>query len=190
MVQKININLIPAEYRVYQKRFVIKREIFYPAIFSVLLVLAMFAWSSMLLRQTESVTKNIARIEMEIEANKPVQSEIKQLQDRQALMRTKVVGLKTIDVDRSRWVQFLQLFAKDLPKNSWIEKIEEKENSVTITGVTEAFAEVGQFMARLTDSPMNVAGIELLHVKDKGKNGELLEFVIKQTNGVVSAGAQ
>ncbi len=183
MVEKIEVNLIPSEYRVHQKRFKIKNEVLIPVLISTLLISGSFGWFKFLEKRKALLTTEIAAIESEIRANKHIQVEIENLRKKKNSMQAKIKGLKSINVNRDKWVRLFELYCKELPKNSWITDITETPNGnssqVTLKGMTEAFGEVGQYIARLVKEDA-LSSVKLVEIRDKGKDGKMLAFEIQQ----------
>lgn len=177
MVEKIEVNLIPVEYRVHQKRFVIKKEVLVSSIISSILVLGVLGWGSFINGRIKTVKRETIKIEAEIRRNKPIQDEIHNLQAKQKSMLAKVNGLKEIVVDREIWIRLFEEFSREVPTNTWLTSIKDSDGVLTLSGVTEAFGEVGQFMARLVESP-RFDDVKLLEIKDAGNSGDRLTFSI------------
>jgi Tfp pilus assembly protein PilN len=182
MVEKIEINLIPAEYVVREKKFSINLSIFIPVIISLGLICLALIWLNMLNMQAEKEKINIANLDREIEVNKTIQQEIKVLEQKQNEMQVKVTGLKSINVNRAKWVDAFELYADIIPENTWLTAIEEDSTTgiIKVSGMTEADAEVGQFMNRLFDSP-SIVGVNLVEMKDAGRSGHLKSFAIQHS---------
>jgi len=179
MVERIEINLIPAEYVVREKHFSINLSIIIPILISLGLIITAIIWLNAVNSRVAQEKVNISNLEREIEVNKTIQAEIKTLEQKQAEMQIKVEGLKSINVNRAKWINALELYAYVLPENSWLTSIEEAENGmITINGMTEADAEVGQLMNRLSASPL-VTNINLVEIRDAGRNGLQKSFTIQ-----------
>lgn len=183
MVEKIEINLIPAEYVVRDRKFTINLSLFVPVLISLGLIAIAMIWLNILNSQIEHENVKIANIEREINVNKAIQEEINALEAKQKEMQTKVAGLKSINVNRAKWVSAFELYADILPLNSWFTNIEEDSTTgfIKVSGVTEADAEVGLLMNRLFDSPM-VEGVNLVEMKDvNNKNGLQKSFAVQHS---------
>ena len=181
MVEKIEINLIPAEYVVREKHFSINLSIIIPILISLGLIGITMIWLNAVSLQIAHERVNISNLEREIEVNKTIQEEIRTLEKQQAEMQVKVAGLKSINVNRAKWVNAFELYAYVLPENTWLTSIEETDDgAITINGMTEADAEVGQIMNRLSASPL-VTGVSLVEIRDAGRNGELKNFTIQHS---------
>jgi len=183
MVEKIEINLIPAEYVVRERKFSINLSLFVPILISLGLISASLIWLNMLNSSVKHEKVKITNIEREIAANKIIQEEINALEAKQRAMQTKVIGLKSINVNRAKWVNALELYADILPLNSWLTNIEEDSTTgvIKVSGITEADAEVGLLMNRLFGSP-KVEGVNLVEMKDvNNKNGLQKSFAVQHS---------
>ncbi|MCL1945628.1 MAG: PilN domain-containing protein [Chitinivibrionia bacterium] len=181
MVEKIEINLIPAEYIVRKRNFSIDLSIAVPVAVALVFIAAALIWLFVLKSQIVREKETIANLERKIEQNKVIKDEIDLLEKKQAAMQVKVNALKSINVNREKWVDALELYASIIPENAWLTGIEETDNGmITLNGITEADAEVGQFMNRLFNSP-SVSGVTLLEMRDAGKNGLQKSFTIQHS---------
>jgi type IV pilus assembly protein PilN len=150
MVEKIEINLIPSDSRVRERHLKIPLHILAPSLICAGLIVASLAWLNIMNISIVRQKEIIAGIERRIEEMKTIQEEIKILEKKQAEMQVKVEGLKSINVNRAKWVDAFELYATILPENTWLTGIEEAESGmITLNGMTEADAEVGQLMTRL-----------------------------------------
>ncbi len=179
MVEKIEINLIPHEYRVRSKRFTIKKDVLIPVVISGVLITTAVMWNAILVGRIKNAESATARIESEIAANSTIKQEIENLEVEQQAMERKIAGLKQVSVVRDKWVRLLELYCMEIPENSWLTEIKEEGPSVKITGETMAFGEVGQFMVQLMNNPL-VSSVSLVEVKGKDATGSLLTFTINQ----------
>ncbi len=179
MLERIEINLIPHEYRVKTRRFTIKKDILIPIVISGVLITVMGVWNSVLTGQIKSVQTETSRIETDIKAFAPVKREIEKLGKEQRTMETKIAGLKQINVVRDKWVRLFELYCREIPANSWLTQLTESGSTIKIKGETNAFGEVGQFMVQLSGDSC-VSSVKLLEVKGKGSAGKTHSFSINQ----------
>ncbi len=179
MVEKIEINLIPHEYRVRTRKFTIKKDVLIPVVISSVMITAMIMWNTILVGSVKKAEHETTNIESQIAANGTIKKEIEDLGVEQQAMERKITGLKQISVVRDKWVRLLELYCTELPANSWITEIAEEGSSVKITGETMAFGEVGQFMVQLMNNPL-VSSVSLVEVKGKDATGSLLTFTVNQ----------
>ncbi len=178
MVEKIEINLIPQEYRVQTRRFTIKKDILIPIAISSVLILAMALWNGFLVSRINSEQAATAKIVQEINDNAHVQIEIESLGREKIAMADKITGLKQINVIRDKWVRLMELYCREVPANTWLTQLQEVESIIKVKGVTMAFGEVGQFMVQLSNNDI-VNTVSLHDVKRSG-NGNTMSFSIDQ----------
>jgi len=181
MIEKIEINLIPAEYVIREKHFSINLSILIPVLVCLTFILSAWLWLTIVNSQIVRENEEIANMKRKIEVNKNIEEDIEKLKKLQGEMQVKVDALKSINVNRAKWIEALELYADIMPENTWLTGIEEADNGmITVNGITEADAEVGQFMNRLFNSPL-VSGVNLLELKDAGKNGLQKSFTIQHS---------
>ncbi len=135
MLERIEINLLPAEYRVRTTRFYTQREILYPLLFMIVAIIAMAVWTFYLDTQIIRLQKNIDRTEQEIANNKHIKVEIRKLEEQKKLVQMKIRALERIDVNREKWIRLQEVFCQKLPYVTWIEKIEEKSDTASVLAV-------------------------------------------------------
>jgi len=180
MIDKIEINLIPATRAVRDKRLKISLRYLITGTFAIVLNLGMVVWMLVLDNEILKQNTTIANIERQIEVNRRIQEEIRTLTNLEREIRVKVEALRAINVDRAKWVNVLELYAAVLPASTWITSAEEADGRVTISGMTEAVSEVGQFMNRLYEAE-NVGGVDLVEMRDAGRDGQLKSFTLRHT---------
>jgi Tfp pilus assembly protein PilN len=180
MIDKIEINLIPATRAVRDKRLKISLRYLIIGTFAIALNLGMLVWMLILDNDILKQQTNIANIEGQIAVNRRIQEEIRTLTGLEREIRVKVEALRAINVDRAKWVDVLELYAGVLPSSTWITSVEEADGGVTISGMTEAVSEVGQFMNRLYEAE-NVGGVDLVEMRDAGRDGQLKSFTLRHT---------
>ena len=182
MIEKIEVNLIPGEYVIKDTRISADLGMIAALLLSCIFVVAALIWSSHLESEIFLVKGKIANTEREIEVNKTIQDEIKTLEGKQREMQAKVNGLKSVNINRAKWVDAFELYTSILPENTWLTSIDESEDgmNVNINGMTEADAEVGLIMNRLSGSPL-VGNVVLVEIKDAGRNGQLKSFNLQHS---------
>jgi len=155
MIERIEINLLPAEYRIRKRGAVLPRSIIYPAVaFAVLAVVA--GMITLYMKDVESqLTSKIAEINREIEANKGLHGELRELSETKKVTEGKIAALKQISVDRERWVRLMEMLSAALPSYSWLVSVKEAAASegqperLVIEARTYSFPEVAHYMSRL-----------------------------------------
>jgi Tfp pilus assembly protein PilN len=184
MIEKIEINLLPAEYRLHQKSIVLlQREIVYPLLFIIVGCTWMAFWLVLINADINDYNNKIAQKEAEIKQNQYVQAEIRKLETNRATIQEKIRALERIDVNREKWVKLMEMFCNCLPDQTWLQSIAESDgvaNLLDITGKTYSFPEVAGFMSRLTESEY-VSGVDLVNI-------ELIKGEARAFNFMLSCG--
>jgi Tfp pilus assembly protein PilN len=164
MIERIEINLLPAEYRVHKKTLQLQREIVYPILGLGLIGFVLMLWTLKLDTSISQIKNDIAYTEKMIKTNKPIQDEIVRLKESKNIIHGKIQALEQITVDRGKWVRLMEVLCQRLPDFTWIQTCEEKDESLIIDGKTFSFPEVANFMSRLSESPyiklVDLSGIE------------------------------
>ena len=183
MVEFIEISLLPEEYQVNDGLKLDKNMVL---AFVGALVLIIVAFSAFLFfnSKLESTKAELARVEAEIKAKKPIQQRILELEKKQQQLTAKRDGLKKINVQRDKWVRILEIYPQALPANSWLLDITEGSvgnvPQMTLKGKSGAFGEVGQFLARL-GSDTAVGDVALHEVKEIRSGSDEVSFTISHT---------
>lgn len=179
MIERIEINLLPAEYRIHTKRIFLQREIVYPVLFiaGLFITLSSFAYSYDI--KISEYNNGIQEIDFKIKKNQHIPMEIKKLQKHQDLIQNKIKALELIDVNREKWIRLQEVFCKTLPGFTWIEKIEERKGSskkIEIEGKTFSLSEVASFMSMLLQSEF-VNEIDLKKIEQTNSEELVYSFV-------------
>lgn len=216
MVEKIEVNLIPNEYRIHSKSVKIPKDI----LLSVLATLIAISVTSGILywkkQKLDEVNFEINSLTSEIKTLETKEKEIGRLKANQKTFRDMKNGLNSIHVDRDTWIRLLEIYCRELPSNTWLISVDGEElgapapvqesskpkskskgkrkskkkettvavapkgpvkSKVKIKGRTEAFGEVGQFMARLQETP-NIENVTVIEVKSATNNKNSFDFEI------------
>ncbi len=168
MIERIEINLLPAEYRVHRKAIQLQREVVYPALGVGILWFFLMLWSFKLDTSIGQVKSTIDRTESMIRTNKPIQDEIVRLKESKNIVQGKILALEQITVDRAKWVRLMEVLCQRLPDFTWVESCEERDESLIIDGKTYSFPEVANFMSRLSESPY-VKAVDLSGIEERGE---------------------
>jgi Tfp pilus assembly protein PilN len=164
MIERIEINLLPAEYRVHKKSLHLRREIFYPIVGVGTIWFALFLWNLKLDSAISQVQLNITATDRLIRANKPIKDQIDRLKDSKNIIKGKIQGLEQINVDKAKWVRLMEVLCQKLPDFTWLIACEERDSTLFVDGITYSFPEVANFMSRLSESAaiksVDLAGIE------------------------------
>jgi len=182
MVEFIEISLLPEEYQVHDGLKLDKNMIIASAI-TFVLIIAAFSGFLFFNSKLESVKAELARVEAEINAKKPIQQRILELEKKQQQLTAKRDGLKKINVQRDKWVRILEVYPRNIPSGTWILSITEGGTTtpeMTIKGKSSAFGEVGQFLARLGSDSL-VGEVVLHEVKELKAGSDEVSFSISHS---------
>lgn len=178
MVERIEINLLPAEYRVHRRNFRIEREVVYPLIIMVLTCLGLMFWS-INIENTKGICENeIKVLEQQIAINRPIHEEIKKLRSDQLLIGEKIRALERISVNREKWVRLMEELSNRLPEYTWLISIKEENSTppvIHIEGRTYSFPEVANYMSQLKESEY-VNSVDLSRIEQIDSQSRLFSF--------------
>lgn len=180
MIERIEINLLPGEYRIHTKRLYFEREVMYPIL--VLVMISVFIITASIYYKTEIVQlkKQITFTEKEIQKDKHILDEIKNLKQQKILIQKKIKSLEQIDVNREKWIRLQEVFCQNLPQFSWIRKIGEKDGNglnIEIEGQTFSFSEVAVYMSKLIENKL-INSVDLINIEQIAGVDKLYKFVI------------
>lgn len=180
MIERIEINLLPAEYRFHKKRFRIHREMIYPLLGVILAGVVLVFWT---LFQENSISYNngqISFLTQQIEQNRPVQNEINKLRSDKLAIQEKIRALERISVNREKWVKLMEELSGRLPKYTWLISVKE-ENTIppvlSIEGRTYSFPEVANYMSNLKESKY-ISSVGLTDIEQVSSKEKLYKFSI------------
>jgi len=180
MVERIEINLLPAEYRIHLTRFYLQREILIPLLIFAGVFLFFFFFSFWLNTQIGTLANKITDTEEQIARNKHILVEISKQEEQKKLVQQKIRALERIDVNREKWIRLQEVFCEKLPEVTWVDKLEErkdKSNTLEVDGKTYSFSEVALYMSALTESEF-VNSVDLVNIEQIGGTDKIFRFVI------------
>ncbi len=156
MALMIEVNLLPAEYRVVrnQYKWMSDRRVIYSTLAAVVFIV--IGWLIFFTMQASlaSTQSHIDALNAEIHTYDTVKAQIKALEDLKSKQDKKIQALKSISVSKMRWVRILEDLNASVPPHTWIISIKEEGNNVlAIEGRTYVFQEVAQFMLQLDRRP-------------------------------------
>ena len=186
----ISINLLPGEYRKAQKDFswITDRRVVWP---TVALIVAIVAAMMLYSYTTETITglqNDVERIKAEVERERPLLTKIGELEQKQAIVNTKINALKSIQVSKKRWVVLFENVSSVLPPNMWLTSLSQvSENDLEMKGMTFDFSEVAEYMVKL-EKQVSIEKVTLLTIATTKVDGEeaysfTIKVVLKQDLG-------
>ncbi|MBD3345746.1 MAG: hypothetical protein GF401_11855 [Chitinivibrionales bacterium] len=169
MIERIEINLLPAEYRVHKRGIRLQREMVYPILGVLMLWLALFYMIFSLDGEISKVENEIRMTEQSIQKNRHIKNEIKKLQAARKNIDQKIRALQRINVNKEKWVRLMEVLCGRLPEYSWLTSLREKVSGNTATleidGRTFSFPEVANYMSNLTENEY-VSTVDLSNIEE------------------------
>jgi Tfp pilus assembly protein PilN len=183
MIERIEINLLPAEYRFHKRRFRIQREMIYPLLAVILTGIVLVFWT---LFQENSISYNNSQIKFltqQIEQNRPIQNEINMLRSDKMAIQEKIRALERISVNREKWVKLMEELSGRLSQYTWLLSLKE-ENTIppvlSIEGKTYSFPEVANYMSNLKESKY-ISSVGLTDIEQVSSKEKVYKFSITCT---------
>ena len=186
----ISINLLPPEYRKVKKdlSWVTDRRIIWP---TVALIVAIIGFLYAHIQMEEKITdlqNDGNRVKAEVERDRTVLTKIGELEQKQAVVNTKINALKSIQVSKKRWVVLFENVSSVLPPNMWLTSLNQvSEDNLEMKGMTFDFSEVAEYMVKL-EKQVSIEKVSLLTISTTKVDGEeaysfTIKVVLKQDLG-------
>ena len=175
MIERIEINLLPAEYRIRKRNLNIPRSIVYPAVILLTLVVGAGLYTIYLNDKEAKLKEEIEIVNKQIQENRHIQTEINQLRQEISITDQKIKALEQISIDREKWVRLMEVLSGSLPTYSWLVSVKEDVGAtpqkLSIEARTHSFPEVAHYMTRLEASEyigeVTLTGIEQIQGQDR-----------------------
>jgi len=183
MIERVEINLLPAEYRVHKRSIRLSRSIFYPILGVFFLGFIMISWVIGLDAQISQKQTDIRNVDEQIRKNKYIKEQITKLRSDKSVIQEKIIALERINVNREKWVRLLEILCQRLPDFTWIVSVDEKDQSppvLAIEGRTLSFPEVANFMTRLSESEF-IRSVDLSSIEETKDASKSFRFNISCT---------
>jgi Tfp pilus assembly protein PilN len=179
MIERIEINLLPAEYRIRKRSLKISRAVIYPALTFLVMLIAGALYSMHLKDKEEGLKNDIETITKEIQANRHIQAEMNKLREEKKITDEKIRALERISVDRGKWVRLLEILSGNLPAYAWLVSVKEEGAArLAIEARSYSFPEVAQYMTKLEDTEY-VSGVELTGIEQvAGQDRSVFRFTL------------
>ena len=178
----ISINLLPPEYRKVKKdlSWITDRRIVWPTL-ALIVAIVGFVYANILIDETIMNLENeVTRVKEEVERERPLLTKIGDLEQKQAIVNTKINALKSIQVSKRRWVVLFE--------NMWLRSLNQvSEDNLEMKGMTFDFSEVAEYMVKL-EKQVSVEKVSLLTIATTKVDGEesysfTIKIVLKQDLG-------
>lgn len=178
----ISINLLPPEYRKKQKDFswITDRRIIWPTVALIVAIVAVGMVQAFITETKTSLEQEVERVKAEVERERPLLTKIGDLEQKQAVINTKINALKSIQVSKKRWVVLFENISSVLPPNMWVTSISQLDDShLEMKGTTFDFSEVAEYMVKL-EKQASVEKVSLVTISTSKVDGEeAYNFTIK-----------
>ncbi len=171
-MKRIEINLLPVEYRVRPKTIRLDREIVWPLVVALIIMTIMGIITANLNGEIEAFEARIESVERDIEKNRVVAKEIKDLEKSRETVISKIRALEQIDVSREKWVRIPEILSRELPERTWLVGMSENGKRLQVNGQTMSFPEVAGYMARLSATEL-INEVELLMIEQTATSGKV-----------------
>jgi len=183
MIDRVEINLLPAEYRVHKKGIRIPREVVWALFGLFILFVTLFSWTISIGTEIDEKKNEIISVDDQIKKNSFIKDQITRLRKDRAVIQEKIVALERINVNREKWVRLMEIMCQKLPDFTWIVSVDEKNQTppqLVIEGRTLSFPEVANFMSRLSESEF-IRGVDLSSIEETKETVKLFKFNITCT---------
>jgi Tfp pilus assembly protein PilN len=183
MIERVEINLLPAEYRVHRRSIRLSRAIVYPVLGLVVLGFFLLSWTIGLDSQIHQIRGDILYLDDMIKKNSYIKDQINRLRADRSVIQQKIVALERINVNREKWVRLMEIMCQRVPDFTWVVSVDEKDQNppvLNIEGRTLSFPEVANFMSRLSESEF-IREVDLSSIEETKEAVKLFRFNISCT---------
>jgi Tfp pilus assembly protein PilN len=169
MVERIEINLLPAAYRIHRRTIRLRRSVIYPLLVVVVMGFAAALIMSNLEIQISQLKTDIRRTDDAINKNKAIKNDIAKVRESKLLVEGKIAALEKIDIDRSRWVRLMEIICQKMPELTWLVSCEERDSVLKIEGKTYSLQQVAGLMSGLSETGY-VSNVDLSGIEEKDES--------------------
>ena len=186
----ISINLLPPEYRKVKKdlSWITDRRVVYPTIAIIIAIVGFFFAMTQIDEAITNLENEVTRVKAEVERERPLLTKIGDLEQKQAIVNTKINALKSIQVSKRRWVVLFENVSSVLPPNMWLLSLNQvSADNLEMKGMTFDFSEVAEYMVKL-EKQVSIEKVSLLTISTTKIDGEeaysfTIKVVLKQDLG-------
>lgn len=183
MIERIEINLLPPEYRVHKRGIRLERAVVYPLLGLLVFGFFLLSWTIGLDNNIRQLRNDIFSVDDMIRKNSFIKTQINALKTDRAVIQEKILALERINVNREKWVRLLEIMCQKLPDFTWIISIEEKNQNPPVLGIegrTLSFPEVANFMSQLSESNF-IRSVDLTSIEEAKEDVKVFRFNISCT---------
>ncbi|MCQ2098059.1 MAG: PilN domain-containing protein [Fibrobacter sp.] len=178
----ISINLLPPDFRKKKKDFswVTDRRTIWPTVALIAALVGAVMVFSFTETTIASLEQEVQSVKAEVEKNRPLLNKISELEKQKSIVNSKINSLKSIQVNKKKWVVLFENVSSVLPPNMWITSINQiGENDLEMKGTTFDFSEVAEYMVKL-EKQVSVQKVSLVTISTTKVDGEeAYSFTIK-----------
>lgn len=178
----ITINLLPGEHRKKQTdlTWVTDRRVVWPTVLFIVAVVAALFVYAYTLESISSLEAELQSVRASVERERPLLKKISELEKNQSVINSKINALKSIQINKKRWVVLFENISSVLPPNMWLTSLSQvSEYNLEMKGTTFDFSEVAEYMVKL-EKQISVDKVSLVTISTTKVDGdEAYSFTLK-----------
>ncbi len=178
----ITINLLPGEHRKKQRdlTWITDRRIVWPTIIFIVAIVAGLFLYAYTLETISSKEAELQAVRAEVDRQRPLLVKISELEKNQSIINSKINALKSIQINKKRWVVLFENISSVLPPNMWLMSVSQVgEFNLEMKGTTFDFSEVAEYMVKL-EKQSSIAKVSLVTISTTKVSGdEAYSFTLK-----------
>ena len=178
----ITINLLPSDHRKKQTdlTWVTDRRIVWPTVLFIVSVVAALFIYAYTLESLSSLNAELQSVRASVERERPLLLKISELEKNQSVINSKINALKSIQINKKRWVVLFENISSVLPPNMWLISLSQvSEFNLEMKGTTFDFSEVAEYMVKL-EKQSSVEKVSLVTISTTKVDGdEAYSFTLK-----------
>ncbi|MCF0222243.1 MAG: PilN domain-containing protein [Fibrobacter sp.] len=186
----ISINLLPIEFRKKKKdlSWVTDRRTIWPTVALIAAIVAFVMIDNFITETKDNLNSELTRVKEEVERQRPLLQKIGELEQKQGIVNTKINALKSIQVNKKRWVVLFENISSVLPPNMWLASLNQMgEYNLELKGTTFDFSEVADYMVKL-EKQSSIEAVSLVTIATTKVDGEeaysfTISIVLSKDNG-------
>jgi len=173
--QLMEINLLPSEYRQSKLNvsWLLDTRVIWATFALILVALVLSLLYYYVIETTRELKSAVEQTNQAIERERPLLAKIEELEQKQRVIKEKSEALRSIQVNRKRWVLMFEDFStalKDMP-GTWVNGIIQEAEEMNISCTTWNFPEVASYMLSL-EQKQSVTEVSLTNINALKMNGE------------------
>lgn len=178
----ITINLLPSDHRKKQKdlTWVTDRRVVWPTVIFIVAVFAALFVYAYTMESISSLEAELQSVRSAVERERPLLSKISELEKNQSVINSKINALKSIQINKKRWVVLFENISSVLPPNMWLTSLSQVgEFNLEMKGTTFDFSEVAEYMVKL-EKQVSIETVSLVTISTTKVDGdEAYSFTLK-----------